>query len=288
MRLLSTLVLLSVLGTPAIAEPTINTDKLMFHVKESFNIPPGVDMKLGSPEKSDMPGLWKVVMTLSKGGQTQDRTLLVSEDGAHYLAAEIQDVNKLPDTDNLKGLNLQGAPAKGPAAAKVSIVEYTDFQCPYCKRAHEVIEENLFKTYGDKVRLVFKHYPLTSIHPWAETGSVAAACVAKVKPEAFWKVANGMFAIQSDLNLDNLKAKVGKIAADAGVDKKKFEACQDSKETLDTVKKDTAEGDALGVNSTPTLFVNGHRMTGFGGFDQLKALVDEMLAGTHAPASLKN
>src|SRR6185295_15674579 len=112
MRLLPALLLLSLAGLPAHAEPKINTDKLMFHVKESFNIPGGVDMKLGKPEKSDIPGLWKVVLTLSKGGQSQDRALLVSEDGTRYLVAEIQDVNKLPDGDNMKGLHLDGAAAK--------------------------------------------------------------------------------------------------------------------------------------------------------------------------------
>lgn len=300
MRLLPALFLCSILGFPAAAQPKINADRLLFHVKETFNIPSGVETRLGEPERSEIPGLWKVTLTLSKGGQSQERTLLVAEDGAHYLVAEIQDVTKLPDPDNLARLKLDGAPAKGPKGAKVTVVEFTDYQCPYCKKAHEAIEENLFKTYGDKVRLVFKHYPLTGIHPWAEPAGVAGACVAKLKPEAFWSFTDAVFRDQEGINgavlnpdrrsVDEakFKARMAGLAQAAKVDRAKFESCYEKKETLDAVKKDAAEGDALGVSSTPTLFVNGHRMTGFGAFDQLKGLVDEMLAGTHAPAALKD
>ena len=285
----------------ASAQPKIDSEKLMFHVRETFNIPSGVDMKLGTPEKSEMSGLWKVNLTLSKGGQSQDRTLLVSEDGKHYMIAEVQDVSKLPDVDNLAKLNIKGAPSKGGQAAKVTVVEFTDFECPYCKRAHESIEDSLFKTYGDKVKLVFKHYPLTTIHPWSQSGGIAGACVAKLKPEAFWPFTDAMFKDQDGINqavmsedhrsadLGKFEAKVADIAAAQKVDRAKFVKCfNDKKEAEATVKADVDQGDSLGVNSTPTLFVNGHKLTGFGGFDQLKALIDEMLAGTHQPASIKN
>jgi len=288
MRLLSALLVLCSFGLANAAEPKINTDKLLFHVKETFNLPPGVDMKLGKAEKSEIPGLYKVALTLSKGGQAQDRMLLVSEDGSRYLVAEIQDVNKLPDADVLKQLKTEGAPSKGPATAKVTVVEYTDYQCPYCKRAHEAITDNLFKTYGDKVRLVFKHYPLVSIHPWAEPAGVAGACVAKIKPDAFYPWSKAVFTAQAEITAENAKSMFMKFAAAQKVDAKKIEECYDKKETLELVRKDASDGEAIGVNSTPTLFVNGHRVTGFGGFEQLKALIDEMLAGTHQPASFKN
>lgn len=286
MQTLLVLALLSAAGVSA-AESEIDKERLLFHIKETFNIPSGVEAKLGTFEKSEIPGLYKVTMTLSRGGQSQERPVLVSEDGRRYIVSDVQDATTLPDAAILAKLKVDGAPAKGPQDAKVTVVEFTDFQCPYCKKAHQAIADNLFKTYGDKVRLVFKHFPL-GMHNWAEPAAVAAACVQKLKPEAFWKVTDGIFAMQGDLKLENVKEKLANLAASAAVNRKKFEACYDKQETLETVKKDTAEGDDLGVNSTPTLIVNGHKMAGFGGFEQLKALIDEMLAGTHAPPTVKN
>jgi len=300
MRYLLVLIAVFFLSVSVRAQPKLDEDRLLFHVKETFNIPAGVEAKLGTPEKSGIPGLWKVKLTLSRGGQTQERTILVSEDGARYVVGDVAELSKLPDPENLARLKTAGAPSKGPEGAKITIVEFTDFQCPYCKRAHEAIEENLFKTYGDRVRLVFKHFPL-GMHPWAQPAGVAAACVHKIKPSAFWKFADAVFREQDTINqvamgsdhrsydADKFRTKILELAKAAGVDGKKLSECYDKKETLEVVKQDVAEGDAMAINSTPTLFVNGHRMVGFGGFEQLKALVDEMLAGTHGPpASKKN
>lgn len=278
------------------AQPKVDEPLLLFHLRETFGIPSGVDMKLGDWQKSEINGLWRVKLTLSRGDQSQERDVLVSDDGKYYLVADIEDLSKLPDAQNLKLLDIAGAPSKGPKDAKITIVEFTDFECPYCKRAHESLEDNLFKTFGDKVRLVYKAYPLTGIHPWSQEASLAGACVAKLEPKRFWSFADAMFQDQEDIDADVLsadhrsadqdkvKAKLVSIAAEsAKVNKEKFLSCIDDKATLDAVEKDQAEGDALGVNSTPTLFVNGHRLTGYSGFDNLKDLIDEMLAGKHGP-----
>lgn len=286
--------LLLALSVPAFAQPKIDSDRLVFHLKETrlSGLPPDVNIQIGKVEKSEMAGLWKVTVELARGEQKQTVVLLVSEDGKRYIMGEVSDLTKLPDQDVLTKLKTDGAPAKGGKNAKIVVVEFTDFQCPWCKKAHESLEASLFKTYGDRVRVVFKHFPL-NMHPWAEPAGVAAACVQKIAPAQFWAFTDAVFKNQDEINLAvhgadrksmdlaKFKEKALLFAKEAKVDAKKFEACYDKQETLDIVKKDVAEGDALGVNSTPTLFVNGHKVGG--GFEAVKPIIDEMLAGTHGP-----
>src|SRR5512137_2790636 len=110
--LLAVVVLLS--AAQVYAQPRVDSDRLLFHAKETFSLPPGVDMKIGPFEKSDLPGVWKAVMTLSRREQSQNRDLYVTEDGSRYFLAEVVDLTKLPDESNQAKLKIEGTPAKGP------------------------------------------------------------------------------------------------------------------------------------------------------------------------------
>jgi protein-disulfide isomerase len=194
--------------------------------------------------------------------------------------AESQDLKVDPDTSRREKISLDGAMSRGPKNAPVTIVEYSDFECPYCGKAQPDLEKSL-EPYKDKVRLVFKTFPLERIHPWAKNAAIGARCAARQKPETFWTFADGYFAAQKDISPQTIKSKSMELAGKAGLDAKAFESCYDKAETASEIQADIDEGEKVGVNSTPSFYVNGHPIRGYSNFEPFKELIDSMLAGKH-------
>ena len=160
-------------------------------------------------------------------------------------------------------------PARGPDAAKVTIVEFSDFQCPFCGREAPVVEK-LMKEYDGKVKLVFRHFPL-DFHPFAEKAAEAGACAAD--QGKFWPLHDKMFGNQQKLAVEDLKA----YAKESGLDPAKFDKCLDSGEKKDLVAADQKAGVDAGVNGTPAFFINGIFINGAQPYEQLKDAVDREL-----------
>ena len=160
-------------------------------------------------------------------------------------------------------------PSRGPADAKVTIVEFSDFQCPFCGREYPVIEK-LMKDYDGKVRLVFRHYPL-DFHPFAEKAAEAGACAAD--QGKFWELHDKMFTNQGKLAVEDLKG----YAKSVGVDAAKFDQCLDSGEKKPAVEDDQKAGTEAGVSGTPAFFINGIFINGAQPYDQFKQTIDREL-----------
>ncbi len=163
-----------------------------------------------------------------------------------------------------------GRPARGPADAPVQIIEFSDFQCPFCFQAHPTVAKVL-STYGDKIRFVYRHYPLPN-HPNARPAAEAAACAAE--QDKFWPYHDRLFENQSKLSAPDLKQH----AAALGLDAAKFGACVDSHKYSDLVDEDMAAGEEAGVSGTPAFFVNGRVLGGAQPFEAFKRVIDEELA----------
>ena len=164
-----------------------------------------------------------------------------------------------------------GGPSKGGAAgAPVTIVEFSDFQCPFCGRVNPTLAAAKEK-YGDKLRIVFRQFPL-NIHPLAPKAAEAALCAND--PGKFWEMHDALFADQQKLAVEDLKAKAGTI----GVDQAKFDSCLDSGAMAAKVAKDLEDGQKYGVSSTPSLFVNGRLIAGAVGIEDLSKVIDDELA----------
>ena len=161
-------------------------------------------------------------------------------------------------------------PAKGPENAPVTIVEFSDFQCPYCSKAAATVHEVL-KAYDGKVRVVFRDYPLP-FHKDAAKASEAAHCADE--QGKFWEMHDWMFANQSGLAVDNLKAQAGTL----GLDTAKFNECLDSGKFAKVVETNTADGKEAGVTGTPAFFVNGVFLNGAVPMDKFKEAIDKELA----------
>jgi len=168
-------------------------------------------------------------------------------------------------------VDVGSSPIAGGESAKVTIVEFSDFQCPFCSRAAKTVSE-LKKKYGSKVKIAFKHFPLP-MHPNAGPTSEASMCVYEQGKDKFWKFHDLAFGAQDKLDAENLT----KLAKSAGADEKKFKECFDAKKFADFVKKDQAYGEKLGVRSTPTFFVNGQLLSGALPIEQFSEVIDEEL-----------
>jgi protein-disulfide isomerase len=162
-------------------------------------------------------------------------------------------------------------PSIGSASAPVTVVEFSDFQCPYCQRAAPTLKR-VREVYGDKVRVVWKDFPLTQIHPQAFKAAEAAQCAAE--QGKFWEYHDRLFANQQALQPDDLK----KHASEIGLDAAKFGPCLDSSKYAERVRDGVSAGSRLGVNSTPTLYINGRLLQGAQPFEAFASLIDEELA----------
>jgi protein-disulfide isomerase len=248
-------------------------------IEEYFtkSVTPGIALKATGLAPSEVPGWNKGTLDVDAGGNKQSIPFLVSPDGRWFISGEATDLTVDPLQATMKKIDLTGRPARGPADAKVTIVEFSDFQCPFCSRGYQILEEQVMPEYEGKVRLFFKHLPLKSIHPWAEGAALATECAAEQSGDGFWKMYHSIFKNQRELNQDTLKAKVVEFAKTAGLDEGKFTQCYDGKTALPRVEKDLAEAAAVGANSTPTFFINGRRLEGAQPLENFKAIIDEEL-----------
>ena len=162
-------------------------------------------------------------------------------------------------------------PAIGSASAPVTVVEFSDFQCPFCQRVAPTLKQ-VKETYGDKVRVVWKDFPLTQIHPQAFKAGEAAHCAAD--QGKFWEYHDRLFANQQALQPTDLK----KYAADLGLDAGAFASCLDTSKYGERVRDGVAEGSRLGINSTPTFYSIGRGLSGAQTYEVIASVIDEELS----------
>jgi protein-disulfide isomerase len=160
-------------------------------------------------------------------------------------------------------------PAKGPENAPVTIVEFSDFECPFCSRVLPTLEQ-VEANYGDKVRIVFRQFPL-NIHPNAQKAAEASLCAED--QGKFWEMHDHMFANQRQLSVDNLKAAAGEL----GLDVDTFAQCLDSGEHAGVVEADMKAGVEAGVSGTPAMFINGQLVSGAVPYEQVAEVIDAEL-----------
>jgi protein-disulfide isomerase len=262
----------SQLGTHATANlPSEDAVNAFLH--ETFGYDPQLTWKITSIKPSQAEGLAEVNVLIS-GPQGQGaQKFFVTEDGKHAVVGDVIPFGAHPFEQTRLVLEKKvTGPAHGPAGAPVTVVEFSDLQCPHCKEASPTIEKLLAEE--PNIRFVFQNFPLPS-HNWAQKGAAYADCVGKASNDAFWKFLPSVYAAQADITAENADQKLTDLAEKAGVNGQETATCAAKPETQARVEASVDLGKSVDVNSTPTLLING-RPVGVSGnnYDVLKQLVD--------------
>jgi protein-disulfide isomerase len=245
------------------------------YLRHLFVLPAQLTVTVNDPKPSPFTGFKEVRVRIAQGAQFQDVTLYVSADGKQIVQGSFFDIAKNPFKPDLDKLKSQGAPALGTAGAPVAIVVFSDLQCPHCKGEAEMLRQNLIQNYPTQVRLYFKDFPLTTLHPWAKAAAMAGRCVFSQKNDAFWDYHDWAFAHQDSLTPENLKDQILGLAKGAkDIDAVKLGACIDSKSTEAEVDAEMAQGQDLAISGTPTMFINGRRISQTIDWPNLKNIID--------------
>jgi protein-disulfide isomerase len=199
--------------------------------------------------------------------RTVRRASLVAELRA---ASEVQLLATSPPPFRVQ-VDIDGAPVRGSGAAPVTVVEFSDFHCPFCRRVQPTLASVLAK-YGERVRVAYKHFPLDGLHPNARKVSVAAWCAGA--QGRFWEFHDAVYAGTSTDATDTVLAA---HASTAGLDAQQFATCLKTPEAERAVQRDVAEGEALGVSSTPAFFVNGREVHGAQPVEVFERIINEEL-----------
>lgn len=268
------------------------THRITTEIRSRYNVPPQVTISLSDPKPGTMNGYDDVVVSFTGGTNTTHHDFLISTDRKTLAHLEKMDISQ----DLMSKIDVKGRPVKGNPSAKVTIINFDDFQCPFCSRLHATLFENVFKDYADRIKVIYKDYPLIEIHPWAMHAAIDGNCLGEQNSPAYWDFADYIHANQKLMtgksrtdafqNIDNLaKEQAQKHQLDAN----KLQACM-QKQDESAVRASMAEGDKLGVDSTPTLFINGERYTGAVPESEIRAALDRALADSaqQAPANAKN
>lgn len=281
------------LGCSAQSVPQEQAQRIEREVRSYYSLPPTVKVTIGTLRPSDFPNYDALTINIDGSGKKQDYDFLLSKDGKTLLRMTKLDLTKDPFAETMKKIDLAGRPVRGNKDAKVVVVNFDDFQCPFCSRMHQTLFPQLLKEYGDRVEFVYKDFPLAEIHPWATHAAIDANCLAAQNTEAYWDFADYIHANQHEVSSE--KTREGEFAAldrlttlqgqKHNLDQTKLQSCIKAQKD-DAITASVKEGESVGVNATPTLFINGQEMDGALPVSDVRAALDHALqqAGVPVPA----
>jgi len=280
---------LCALAAAQAAPPKLDKSKLEAYIRYAEGFTSDVQFSIDDPIPSAYQGYFRVVAHLTKGRNRIDRVYYVTPDGQRFISGAIWDLHDSPFLDTLQHLPTDG-PSFGPADAKVTIVVFSDFECPYCRQLAKTLRDNLPQKFPNDVRVIYKDFPIDSIHPWAHAAAEAAHCIADQKIPAFWAFHDWIFDHQQELNPSNLREKTLAFAKDNGLNTAKAATCIDTHASAPAVDQSLKAGEGLQIEQTPTLFINGRTVGGAISWEQLQSLIDMELkrpAGVPGPSAEK-
>jgi protein-disulfide isomerase len=272
------------------ASPDLNK-KIERQVRSYYKVPAEVRVIVGVPTPStDFPNYDSLIVTVDGGERKQDLTFMVSKDHSSMMRMTKFDLSKDPFAETMSKIDISGRPTRGIKASKVVVVNFDDFECPFCSRMHQNLFPDILKEYGDRVTFVYKDYPLAEIHPWATHAAVDANCLASQNSDAYWDFADYIHANQHEVNnektpgarleaLDKLTMLQGQKH---NVDVVKLQSCIKAQDES-AVKASMKEAEHVGVEATPTLFINGEKIDGAVPVGELRTVLDRALKDANLP-----
>lgn len=292
---LLSLILLSLIGLNCASQskPTDIAAKIERQIRATYKLPPEVPVAIGPLSPSpDWPGFDAFTVTIGEGERKQDFPFLLAKDQKSIVRVNRIELSADPYGDVMKKIDVRGRPVRGAKQSKVVLVAYDDLQCPFCTMMHQILFPELLKEYGDRVTFVYKDFPLP-MHAWASHAAVDANCLAAQNDDAYWSFVDSVHASQREINGQGTQelrlAELDKIAMQQGADHKvdaaSLQACVKTQNDA-AVKASVHEGESLGVDSTPTLFINGEEMSGgVAPLPRLRAALDRALKNSGSVAA---
>jgi protein-disulfide isomerase len=283
------------LGCSAQSVPADQVVRIERQVRTYYSIPAPVKITVGPLQSSEFSGYDALTVHLDGNEKKADYDFLLSKDGKTLLRMTKLDLTKDPYAENVKKISLGDRPVRGKKDAKVVVVNYDDFECPFCARMHQTLFPEILKQYGDRVEFVYKDYPLSEIHPWAMHAAVDANCLAGQNSDAYWDLVDYLHANQREISSE--KARDAQSAAldrlttlqgqNHNLDQTKLQSCIKAQND-DAIKASMREGDTLGVNATPTMFVNGQEIDGVVSAAEFRTLLDAALQQAGVPPPVQS
>jgi protein-disulfide isomerase len=242
------------------AKPGTLESRIEQYLRNLYAWGPTFDVKVGPSKPSPIADLLEVPVKVSVGEQSDTAVVYVSKTGTFLFRGELTDMSVDPFADIRSKLHVGLSPSMGPEDAKITLIEFADFECPSCRQLDLLLRELLPR--HPEVRLVFKQYPLTDIHPWAMTAAIASQCAFEQSPAAFWKIHDAIFDAQDLITPSNVWEKMLDLANQLGLNAEAYRACMINPKTSTQVMATIEEGHALTITATPTTFVNSRRVVG--------------------------
>lgn len=240
-----------------------------------------VDANVAEPTAAEMDNIYQLNQQRLAGvsrdvAMGQVRQFLLERNYEVALESFVMDLRSEYGVESRLGpyrvdLDIDGHPSTGPADAPVTVVEFSDFECPFCRRTQPVLDQ-IEANYGDRIRLVYRQFPLNDIHPRAQKAAEASLCAAD--QGEFWPMHDAMFAEPIELEVASLKFK----ASNLGLDTEAFALCLDSSKHAARVQADLMAGMAAGVTGTPTIYINGRPVSGAQDYAAYAAIIDDELS----------
>ncbi|MDP9337683.1 MAG: thioredoxin domain-containing protein [Acidobacteriota bacterium] len=214
---------------------------------------------VGPPKETNIPGLLETKIDVKIGENVESVKFYVSKDGKYLVRGELSDMTKDSLAESRAKLQLKDAPSSGDPNGAITMVEFSDFECPVCRSLHDVLQ-GLLITYP-QVHLVFKDFPLEQ-HPWARLAAISGRCAYTQDPKAFWKLYDLIYDNQEIISAENAYNKFNDYASQISLNAESFKSCLSSPEAAAAVDASRTNGLAVEVSSTPTVFINGRRIIG--------------------------
>jgi len=250
-------------------------------VRAQFNVPQDYNVVIGDRKPSQIAGYDTLPVTLTRGTKSTPVDFLISTDGKTLARLETFSLAKDPAFN----IDVAGRPIRGNPAAKVTVINFDDLECPYCARMHESLFPSTLARYKDTVRFIYKDDPLTQLHPWAMHAAVDANSLAVQSASVYWTYvdylhSHGQEITGEDRNVTKSFAALDRIAREeatlAKLDSPRLDACI-AKQDETQVRASAKEADDLGVDGTPAVFVDGERISGAVPEDQVWLVIDRAL-----------
>lgn len=260
------------------AKTAFDKATLEAYVRHLFAWGNEVTLEIGNPTPSAVAGLSEITVKASARGASVEQRYLVTKDGKKIIQGVVYDINDNPFRSELTKLGSLSGPSLGTPGAPVVLVLFTDYQCPYCREEAKMLRENLIKTYPKDVRLYLKEFPLEQIHNWAKAAAMAGRCFYSQSADAFWQYHDWIFEQQPQITPENLRPKVMDFAQSRNVDMLQLTRCLDTRMMEAEVSMSVELAKTLGLNGTPSLFINGRRIGSQATWDQLRGIIDNEIA----------